>query len=78
MDMTRHCGPTGFATVDGQLAIGGIPLTRLAARVGVGGERRVRTAAGEQEGDHSGSSNAANLLGWWKSGFGPGNGTLDR
>ncbi|HLT61179.1 MAG TPA: pyridoxal-dependent decarboxylase, exosortase A system-associated [Microlunatus sp.] len=27
-------GPGGFGTVDGELAVGGIPLTRLAARVG--------------------------------------------
>ena len=34
MSAPTHVEPTGYAVVDGELAIGGIPVSRLAARVG--------------------------------------------
>ncbi len=32
--ITLRSGPAGFAAIDGELAVGGVPLSRLAARVG--------------------------------------------
>jgi len=52
MSAPVHVEPTGYAVIDGELAIGGIPVSRLAARVGrtpfyAYDRERLRTRVGE-------------------------------